>query len=144
MVRFGAKLTFPAQLLGTESNVSRTGLWADANKNIRCPSTALCGCRRVRCIGREWSIEEFVSDSILLAEEVDRATGHGLAMVATCLAEASCYYRGPHEKGAVYFMISDARIDREPGLDREQFRTAFNELMWFPGDMKKRTSLPCF
>jgi len=59
-------------------------------------------------------------------------------MVATCLVGASCYYRAPSDNVALFFLIVDSRIDAQPALGVDRFCQAFNELMWIPGDMKKR------
>jgi hypothetical protein len=137
-VTFNRKLVFAVQLLGTESSLSNTWRWADANPKSGFPGRSLQACRKVREFGRQHGLEDFASNDFRLGEEIDRPTGHTLAMVAVCLAGASCYYRGGHDKGAVYFLLSDPRIDARPGFDREGLTRAFNELMWLPGDMKTR------
>lgn len=137
-ITFGDDFTFPVQFLGTESEITNTWLWADANSKVPFPSTSLELCRKVRAIGCKFGLEEFDNDHFPFVDEVGKPTGHTLAMVASTLGGASCYYRGPHENGAVFVAISDARIDERPDLDRESFIEAFNNLLWQPGDMKKR------
>jgi hypothetical protein len=135
---FGADIVFPVQFLGTESELTHTWLWADANTKAKLPAASLQLCRRARDKGCKLGLEEFQSDHFAFVEEVGKPTAHTLIMVTTCLAGASCYYRCPQENGAVFVALSDSRVDQQPGLDREGFIAAFNNLMWIPGDTKKR------
>ncbi len=137
-VAFDESLRFKVQFLGTESTLTNTWLWADANGAVKLPQESLNSCRRARSLGRNLGVEEFARDSFPLEEEVGKPTGHTLSMLATCLANASAYYRGPHENGAVYFLLADPRIDSLPDLDVQGFSKAFNHLIWIPGDMKTR------
>lgn len=137
-VRFNDDLMFDVQFVGTESTLTNTWLWADANDDATFPERALRQCRNVRAKGGAYGIQEFIQDTFPFVEELGRPTGHTLAMVTTCLIAASCYYRGPYEHGAIYFTLNDERIDSQPDLDLEGFRAVFAEQIWIPGDMKKR------
>jgi hypothetical protein len=137
-IKFGDDLVFPVQFLGTESEITNTWLWADANSHVPFPEASLSLCRKARALGRSAEIAEFSTDSFPFVEEVGKPTAHTLAMVAASMGGASAYYRGPHEAGAAFVAINDSRIDAQPDLDREGFVDAFNNLMWQPGDMKKR------
>ncbi len=132
-VTFNGDLVMPVQFLGTESAVTSTWLWADANNDMDFPDDSLGLCRNVRSLGKEFGIDEFAEDRF----EIDEGFGHTLAMVSTCLGQASSYYRGPHANGAVFFAITDRRIDEQPDLDRNGFQEGFNNLMWQRGNMKK-------
>jgi hypothetical protein len=136
-IRFGDDLVFPVQFLGTESEITNTWLWADANTRVLFPQESLDLCRKVRARGRSAGIEEFGIESFPFADEIGKPTAHTLAMVAVSMGSASAYYRGPHEAGAVFVAINDSRIGAQPDLDREGFVNAFNNLMWQPGNMKK-------
>jgi hypothetical protein len=138
IIKFGEDLVFPVQFLGTESDDTNTWLWADANSRVALPAASLELCHKVRALGSSEGIEEFGIDHFPFVEEVGNPTGHTLAMVTISLGGASAYYRGPHEAGAVFVAVNDPRIDAQPDLDREAFVEAFNNLMWQPGDMKKR------
>ena len=136
-IKFADDLVFRVQFLGTESDITNTWLWADANARVAFPPANLDLCRKVRARGRSVGIEEFSVDSFPFVEEVGKPTAHTLAMVAVSMGNASAYYRGPHKAGAVFVAINDSRIDAQPELDREGFVNAFNNLMWLPGNMKK-------
>jgi len=142
-VSFNNKLVFPVHFLGTESTITNTWLWADTNRKVGFPQHSIELCRKVRSLGGQLGVSEFLTDSFSLVEEIGKPTGHTIAMVATCLCGESCYYRGPHENGAVYVTLSDQRIDSKPDFDRSEFSRAFNELMWLPGDMKTRLVSYC-
>lgn len=137
-IKFGDDLVFRVQFLGTESEITSTWLWADANTRVAFPPASLDLCRKVRARGHLAGIEEFGIDGFPFVEEVGKPTAHTLAMVAVSFGRASAYYRCPHEAGAVFVATNDPRIDAQPDLDREGFVDAFNNLMWQPGDMKKR------
>jgi uncharacterized protein DUF6882 len=137
-MKFGNDLLFSVQFLGTESEITNTWLWADANNCVSFPAESLELCRKVRALGRSARVEEFDADSFPLIDEVGHPTGHTLAMVAVNLGSASAYYRGPHEAGAVFVAFDDDRIDAQPDLDRIGFLKAFNNLILLPGDTKKQ------
>ena len=137
-IKFGDDLVFRVQFLGTESEITNTWLWADGNTRVPFPPASLDLCRKVRVRGRSAGIGEFGIDSFPFVEEVGKPTAHTLAMVAVSMGGADAYYRGPYAAGAVFVAINDPRIDSQPDLDREGFVDAFNNLMWQPGDMKKR------
>jgi hypothetical protein len=125
---FNTDLVFAAHFLGTESEITNTWLWADANQKVAFPGTSLELCRRVRAIGRDYGLVEFESDHFPFVSEFGKPNGRTLAMVSTCLSDASCYYRCPHENGAVFVAICDPRIDAQPDLDRQGFHEAFTHL----------------
>ncbi len=137
-VTFNDDMVFSVHYLGTESEITNTWLWADSNDNGWFPDHSLEFCRKVRAIGRDYGLNEFINDTYEFVDEVGKPTGHTLAMVSSCLGTASCYYRGPHDNGAVYFAITDRRIDLQSDLDRDGFHEAFTNLMWEPGNLKKR------
>jgi hypothetical protein len=138
VVKFGADLIFPVQFLGSESSITNTWLWADANKNASFPDESLISCCKVRSIGQELGIADFEDDKFVLGRDNSAPSGHNLAMLATCLGQGSCYYRGDHENGAVFFTIQDNRIDSVSDLNEEGFCEVFTRLMWEIGDMKKQ------
>jgi hypothetical protein len=142
-ITFNEDLVFKLQFLGTESAITGTWLWADANDKVAFPKTTLELCRRVRAIARAYGLVDFLRDRFEFIEECGAPDGHTLAMVATCLGGASCYYRCAHDNGVVVVTLSDPRIDTQPDLDRQGFHEAFTNLMWQPGNMKKRIVSYC-
>src|SRR5690349_13559661 len=72
VVRFGKRLSFPVQFLGTESEVTHTWLWADANPKVGFPESSLELCRAVRRIGRSHKISEFSRNKFAIKDEVGR------------------------------------------------------------------------
>jgi hypothetical protein len=137
-ITFGEDLVFPVQFLGTQSEVTKTWLWADANRHVKFPAASLEFCRKVRTQGHSVGIDEFAADQFLFVAQVGKPTAHTLAKVAVSLGSGSAYHRCPHESGAVFVVINDPRIDAQPDLDREAFVEAFNDLMWEPGNMKRQ------
>src|SRR5438270_6611798 len=72
---FGESVTFPVQFLGTESEISNSWLWADANRTASLPNHALELCRKAREKGRGLGLEEFRSDHFAFVDEVSKPNG---------------------------------------------------------------------
>jgi hypothetical protein len=102
-VTFGRDLSFPIQLLGTESQGDNTWLWSWANADSQLPDRLLVAAQRLRAIGQEKDIPEFVDRGFPL----ERADGHALSLIASSLIGNCCYYRGPYEGGALFFLVNN-------------------------------------
>jgi hypothetical protein len=97
---FGDDLRFPIQLLGTESHVDGTWLWAWANTESGLPPALLHLCGWLRDYGAQSGTAELTDPSFPL----ERADGAKLALVASGLTGRP-YYRGPYEGGALFFHL---------------------------------------
>lgn len=102
-VHFGDDLAYPIQLLGTESEADGTWLWAWANDESTLPPDLLKSCLSLRELGKAEKIPQLTEASF----SIDSAGGHMLSMIASGLNLESCYYRGPYDGGALYFLIND-------------------------------------
>jgi len=98
---FGDDLQFPIQLLGSEAEQSQTWLWAWANQHIEPAPESMKVVNQVRKVGEEKGIAEFTEPSFSL----EQADGHALSMVVAGIKGNCCYYRGPYEGGAVFFLV---------------------------------------
>ncbi len=103
-ITFGSRYQFPIQVLGTESEQSATWLWAWANTASNIPPQLLNCANNLKAFGTREAIPELTTPNIPL-KQID---GHRLAMIASGLCRAACYYRGPYQGGAVFLLISDA------------------------------------
>ncbi|GAA3132565.1 hypothetical protein GCM10010466_23960 [Planomonospora alba] len=101
-VTFGDDLTFPIQLLGTESHLDRTWLWAWANSGSDLPGEVLRAALWLRDYGGRYGLAELTEPGMGLGE-VD---GHLIALLAGALT-GRCYYRGPYQGGALFFLVED-------------------------------------
>jgi hypothetical protein len=99
-VTFGNDLTFPIQLLGTESHGNGTWLWAWANTQSNLPPDLLRAVEWIRDYGRDQGVSELTDRSFPLAT----ADGHKLSLLAAGLTGCG-YYRGPYEGGALFFLV---------------------------------------
>jgi hypothetical protein len=104
-VTFGDDLTYPIQLLGTESHGDGTWLWAWANTQSNLPPDLLRAAEWLREYGSEHAISELTDKSFPLTT----ADGHKLSLLAAGLTGRG-YYRGPYEGGALFFLV-----ERLPG-----------------------------
>jgi hypothetical protein len=102
-VEFGADLAYPVQLLGTEAEAAGTWLWAWANTQSKLPEHLLQASYHLRDLGFRDQIPELSDRSFSL----EIATGHELSLVATGLSHLCCYYRGPYDGGALFFLVFD-------------------------------------
>ncbi len=85
-VTFGDDLTYPVQLLGTESHLNDTWLWAWANPS-ELPTPLLEAAQQLREYGQQQKISELTTNTFKL----EVADGHRLAMLATGLVRKTCY-----------------------------------------------------
>lgn len=109
---FGDKHCWQAQVLGTESHVNNTWLWAWANERSNIPPQLLDAALTVKKYGEQHGIPELTEPELPLGDEVN---GHMLAMIASGICEADAYYRGPYEGGAVFLLIKDEKFERHSG-----------------------------
>lgn len=100
---FGDDLCFPIQLLGTESDGDNSWLWGWANQASNLPAALLKSGEDLKALGEELNIAELKERSY----STNVADGHAIAMVASVLNPLSCYYRGPYDGGALYFLLND-------------------------------------
>lgn len=99
-VTFGDDLTYPIQLLGTESYVNNTWLWAWSNPS-QIPPPLLETARQLSEYGKQQGLPELTNSTYSL----EVADGHRLAMLASGLVRKTVYYRAPYENGALFFLI---------------------------------------
>jgi len=120
---FGDELSFPIQLLGTEADGDLSWLWAWANTQINLPQDLLVSCNDMKQLGLDNEIMELTERSF--SQNV--ADGHMIAMVASGLNQNCCYYRGPYEGGALYFLVCDIPDTLRVPVTPEQAITVINQ-----------------
>lgn len=120
-LRFGT-MQLSVQLLGTEAYGNGSWLWAWANTQSGIPDHLTAHARALRDYGVEHGVPEFVDPQLNL-EVVD---GYQLSVAAAGLMDASAYYRGPYEGGALYMLITDSQItqSRSDPMSRLSMRFA--------------------
>ncbi len=123
-VRFGNGLEFPCQVLGTVSDNTLTWLWAWSGEQAEIPEDLMQSALGLKTWGEREGIPEFSEPEISL----DRADGHVISMIASEVCAASCYYRDPHEGGALFLLLFGRSIDRQPSLNRARLSYHLSEL----------------
>jgi hypothetical protein len=108
----GGRFVFPIQLLGTQSEESNTWLWAWANEASNFPPDLLTSVYRLRQIGLEEGVMELAEPQLGLGSPDDRPwfDGSYLAMSASGLCQADCYYRAPYEGGALFVLLQAPQV----------------------------------
>jgi hypothetical protein len=101
--RFGMDLSFPAQVIGTESETEGTWLWAWANPHSRLPLTMLRRANALRELGERRGIPFLKTRSF----STDEVTAEQTAIVASGLCGHLPYYRGAYPGGAVFFILEE-------------------------------------
>ncbi|MEK6698686.1 MAG: DUF6882 domain-containing protein [Nitrospirota bacterium] len=124
-IRFNGEVEFPFQALGTESDNTLTWLWAWADEQTEIPERLLTSSRQCRDWGMAAGVEEFSSPSV----DLNRADGHLIAMIASEVCRASCYYRGPYEGGAVFILLFGDAIDRQHPFDLKSLSRQFMNII---------------
>ncbi len=102
-VDFGDNRVFPLQLLGSESESSQTWLWAWANTQSNLPPPVVEAVHGIRDSGEQLGIAQLQEPKIAL----DVADGHELSLLCSGLIGECCYYRGPYDGGALYFLVGE-------------------------------------
>ena len=110
VVDFGKGRVYPIQIIGTESELNGTWLWAWANTESPIPAPLLRCAGQLRSLGENEGIEELTQAEL----ELDRVDGHMLAMVACGVCNADAYYRGPYEGGAAFFLMHQTPLQEPP------------------------------
>jgi len=118
---FNDSLSFSAQILGTESEVSNTWLWGWANEASGIPQELLEAVLEVKELGNREQIPEFTAAQLPLNEEIN---GHNLAIITSGIYQANAYYRGPYEGGAVFLLIKDVDFPTRE-VEEPTIRVAF-------------------
>ena len=96
--------SYPVQFLGSESNSSNTWKWGWDNVNGFHTSLIELA-NTTRSLGEKWDLEPL---SVAGLELDDTFNGHTLSVVACGVSKDNyCYYRGPHDRGAVLMAFSD-------------------------------------
>ncbi|MBA2480618.1 MAG: hypothetical protein H0V44_08145 [Planctomycetes bacterium] len=120
---FGDDLSFSTQVLGTESEATRSWLWSWANEDSGIPPHALKAAAKLRGIGESHGIDELVTPGL----STKAVSCYDLAMVATGLFGAGAYYRGPYDGGAVWLMLTDARLAVPQAVDAAKVVSLFTQ-----------------
>jgi len=102
-VCFGDDLEYPIQLLGSEAHNNNTWLWAWANRHISPAPQSMAAATALRRMGQDQGMDVFSEPSFPLSA----ADGHSIALVASGINGRCCYYRGPYEGGAAFFLVTD-------------------------------------
>jgi hypothetical protein len=121
---FGKKYRWQVQLLGTESEVTRTWLWAWANPGGRVPAPSHSA-NLVRAVGDLQRCVQ-LSEPQFPVGEVD---GHYLANLASGLCQARAYYRAQNQGGAVFLLIVDKEFPRWVGQSLARISTIFPQVL---------------
>lgn len=100
-VSFGEDMHFPLQLIGSEAYANNSWLWAWANQASCFPDALLSSVRQLKALGQQKNITELTEPGASL----ETVNGHMLAMLASGLSSKSCYYCGPYEGGALFFLV---------------------------------------
>ena len=124
------ELRSPVQFLGTESYLSETWQWANADVQAGLSPGSLADRERVRSALRGSVPGTVEPDRFAFGGNVGDPDATSLARVACGLAGASATYKCEHEDGAVYVLLHDERIDATPVLDVDALSAAFAVFQW--------------
>ena len=123
--------SYPVQFLGSESTLDDTWMWGWNNINDFPPSV-LTMAEWMRDIGQQWGLKELSTATFPLAQGL---SGRELAMVSTVLAPgSSCYYRGPHDTGAVLLAFSGLPESVFAPVDVVRFARVLSDCLQIPCD----------
>ncbi|MBP0581977.1 hypothetical protein J8I29_21795 [Labrys sp. LIt4] len=124
-IAFGSDLSFPIQVLGTCSEQDNSWLWAWANQQSDLPASVLAASLRIRDIGRQRGIGEFVEPKFMLGTVTD----HMLAMLCGALLDRSCYYRASYQGGAVFLLLDNLPASIRAPVAPERVNTVLMQVV---------------
>lgn len=109
---------YPIQFIGSEAKSSATWLWGWENIN-GFPDELIGITNYTREIGQKWGLEP-----LTVAEQAldDTFNGHNFSIVTCGLTDNQyCYYRGPHDHGAIFVAFSGVPEEVFAPVDMMQF-----------------------
>ena len=120
----GGGLECFVQVLGTQSDNTLTWLWAWAEEQAEVPEALIASAMELREWGARQGVPEFTEPQI----DLDRADGTMIAMIATEVTRASCFYRDAYDGGALYLLLTGDAIDRQAPLNAHRLAGHLKEL----------------
>ncbi len=102
-------LQLHTQVLGTESEQTRTWLWSWANTQSNIPAALLDVAHRMRRLGEAAHNSDLVQPEMPLSARIN---GERLSMIAVGVSRAAAYFRAPYPGGAMFLIIKDGRYPR--------------------------------
>lgn len=131
---------FSTSVLGTQSDLSGTWLWAWANGSLaQAEDGVMDAANKLRAYGEAHSIPEFTQPEIRLGI----VNGYTLAMVASGLLKAGGFYRGPYEGGAAFLLLRPGAVPTAPPSVERILTTLSQVIQYFsvPHDAMARAFL---
>ena len=122
---FGKRRVYPIQVLGTEAEDSGTWLWAWANEASHIPAGLLEAVGRVRSYGEAKGVAELTTAQLPSREY----PGHLLSLVASGIAGADAYYRGPYLGGAAFFLVGGTPLAQPVPTPQERIARVLMEVI---------------
>ena len=124
---FGTKrIVTSVQVLGSESEISQTWLWAWANTQSDIPAELLRACESLRARGQREGIAECTEPQLSL----DPWDGHRIAMIASGLTPGCAgYYRGPYDGGAIFVLLTGPELVTPVEMPALRFSTLYPEIL---------------
>jgi len=110
-----------AQVLGTESEATRTWLWAWANEGSNIPAPLLQASLQLKALGEAQEILELAQPQLPLGE----VNGHFFLMIASGVCQANAYFRAPYEGGAAFLLIKDETFPKHADPPLQRIATIF-------------------
>jgi len=116
LLSFGDRFRWQAQLLGTESEDTKTWFWGWANPSPGITPSLLQAATALKELGEQRLIDELTEPQLSLEE----FNGHFLTLIASGICQANASYYAPYEGGAAHLLIKDDRFPppTEPPLVR--------------------------
>jgi hypothetical protein len=125
MISFGEEYSFPAQILGTESQGDGTWLWAWANTASGIPQKLLKSAEQLRAFGRQHEVPDLTQEELPLA----KVKAESLAMIASGVCKADGFYRGPYPGGAIYLLLQLPENLKKAGDSAHRVASVFTEVI---------------
>jgi hypothetical protein len=110
------------QVLGTESDDSRSWLWAWANTGQGFGPDLLVAANELRGFGEKHAVSELNTPELPLSERVN---GARLSAIASGVCRAGCTFRASYPGGRLFLLIRDPRFKRPVSQPIQRILRAF-------------------
>lgn len=100
-IAFGEQ-KYPLQFIGSEANSDNSWLWGWENINGLSKEIIQLA-ENTKKAGEKWNLESLTTANFELD---DTFNGHNLSIVTCGIADKYCYFRAPHDEGAVLVAFS--------------------------------------
>jgi hypothetical protein len=110
ILKFENNMKYKVQVLGTQSNVSKTWLWSWANDDFQANKESLNAVKKIKEYGEKNNIDILTEEEIEISDDLNDFL---IAVVSSGIYDSKGFYIGKLELGSIVFLIDDEKVKME-------------------------------